>query len=51
MQIVLVELFLCHLRYTPVWVVIWVIQHIHLYIVQELVIFGEHYNDRDFKVF
>ena len=50
MQVVLFKSFLCHLRYTPVQVFIWIVQHIHLYIAQEVVIFGKHGNDRYLKV-
>ena len=47
MQVVLLKMFLCNFRYTPVHVFIWVIGDIHLYIAQELVIFGKHCNNRD----
>ena len=50
MQVVLFKSFLCHLRYTPVQVFIWIIQRIHLYIAQEVVVFGKHGNDRYLKV-
>ena len=51
MQVVFLKLFICHLRCTSVQIFIWFIRHIHLYISQELVIFGKHYNDGNFKVF
>ena len=50
MKVVLFKLFLCHVRYTPVQVFIWVIRHVHLYISQELVIFCKHCNNRYLKV-
>ena len=50
MQVMFFKSFLCHLRYTPVQVFIWIVQHIHLDIAQEVVIFGKHGNNGYLKV-
>ena len=50
MQVVLLKSFLRHFRYIAMWVLIWVIVHVHSDIEQELVIFGEHCDNGNFKV-
>ena len=50
MQVVLSKLFFCHSRHIAVQVLIREIGHIHFDVVPELVIFGEHCNDRNLKV-
>ena len=50
MQVVLLKYSLRRFRYIVIRVFIWVIEHLHLNIAQELVILGEDYNDGNFKV-
>ena len=52
MQVVILELFFCHLirRHIAIQVFIGVIGHIHFDIAPELVIFGEHCDDRNLEV-
>ena len=48
-QVVLLKLFICHLRYISVQIFIWIIRYIHPYIVQELIVFGKNYNNGNFE--
>jgi hypothetical protein len=50
MQVVFLKLFFRHFRYIAIWVFIWEICQEYSNIVQELVIFGEYYNNGNFKV-
>ena len=50
MQVVLLKLVLRHLRHIAIRVLIGVIGHIHCDVAPELVIFGEHCDDGNFKL-
>ena len=46
----LLKLFLYHMRHVDIWGFIRIVEHIHFDIASELVIFGEHCDDRNLKV-
>ena len=50
MQVVLLKYSLRCFRYIVIREFIWVIEHLHLNIAQELIILSEHYDDGNFKV-
>ena len=50
MQVVLLELLLRHFSYIAIGEITWVIQQVHLDIAEELIVFGEHYDDGNFKI-
>ena len=50
MQVVLLKSLLRLFSYVVIWVLLWLIQHVHFDIEQELVMFGEYRNDGDCEV-
>ena len=49
MDIVLLKYLFRNFRYIATWVFVWVIGQMYCDVPYELVMFSEHYNDRNFK--